>query len=41
LGRKKEAQDYARQAVAILEKLFPQGHPNLDIMRKNLEIISR
>jgi hypothetical protein len=40
LGRKKEAQDYARQAVAILEKLFPQGHPNLDAARRNLKSIS-
>jgi hypothetical protein len=29
-----------RQAVAIPEKLFTQGHPNLDTAGKNLEIIS-
>jgi len=36
LGR---ALDYARRAVAILQKLFPNGHPDLDTARQNLAII--
>jgi hypothetical protein len=30
------ALDYAQRAVAILARLFPNGHPNLDKARKNL-----
>jgi recombinational DNA repair protein (RecF pathway) len=28
---------YAQKAVAILQKLFPNGHPKLDLYKKNLE----
>ena len=28
-----------QKAVAIMEKLFPNGHPNLDWVRKNLEAL--
>jgi hypothetical protein len=35
------AKRYAEQAVAILQHLFPNGHPNLDIMKRSLEEIKR
>jgi hypothetical protein len=35
------AREYAQKAVAILKSLFPNGHPNLETMRKNLEKINK
>jgi hypothetical protein len=32
---------YAEKAVAILQQLFPNGHPNLDVMKQNLEEIKK
>jgi hypothetical protein len=37
LGQLDRARPYAQKAVDIMTTLFPHGHPNLDIMRKNLE----
>jgi hypothetical protein len=31
------ARPYAQKAVVIMASLFPHGHPNLEVMRKNLE----
>ncbi|MCP4137743.1 MAG: tetratricopeptide repeat protein [bacterium] len=35
----KNAKEYAEKAVAIMEKNFPDGHPNLEVMKENLEAI--
>jgi len=32
---------YAEKAVAILQFNFPNGHPNLDVMTRNLENIKK
>jgi hypothetical protein len=37
LGQLDRARPYAQKAVDILTALFPNGHPNLDVMRKNLD----
>jgi hypothetical protein len=36
-GQLERARPYAQKAVDILTSLFPHGHPNLDIARRNLE----
>jgi hypothetical protein len=32
---------YSKKAVAIMEKIFPDGHPDLDVMKDNLESLKR
>jgi hypothetical protein len=41
LGQLDRARPYAQKAVDIMTSLFPHGHPNLDISRKNLEGLQR
>jgi hypothetical protein len=35
------AREYAQKAVVILQYLFPNGHPNLDTAKQNLEEINK
>jgi tetratricopeptide (TPR) repeat protein len=37
----KKASQYGEKAVAILQGLFPKGHPDLDEYKQNLEKIER
>ncbi|MCX6583812.1 MAG: TIR domain-containing protein [Candidatus Aminicenantes bacterium] len=37
MGQLDRALEFQLKAVAILQKLFPNGHPNLDTAKKNLE----
>jgi tetratricopeptide (TPR) repeat protein len=35
------ASKYCEKAVAIMEKAFPDGHPDLDVIKRNLEEIKK
>ncbi len=37
----KSAVQYGEKAVAILQRVFPDGHPNLDKHKRNLERIRK
>ncbi|MGE5342497.1 MAG: tetratricopeptide repeat protein [Candidatus Omnitrophota bacterium] len=39
MGQLDDALRFSEKAVAILQTLFPGGHPNLDKMKRNLEHI--
>jgi tetratricopeptide (TPR) repeat protein len=40
-GQLESACQYGEKAVAILLQLFPNGHPNLDTAKENLENIKK
>ena len=39
MGQLDRALEFQLKAVAIMQQLFPNGHPNLDVMKLNLAII--
>jgi exonuclease III len=41
MGQLDRALEIQLKAVAILQKLFPNGHPNLDKFKRNLEYLKK
>ncbi|MDQ1353039.1 MAG: hypothetical protein QG657_3345, partial [Acidobacteriota bacterium] len=39
IGQLDLAIEYQLKAVVIMQFNFPNGHPNLDVMKQNLEIL--